>query len=82
MAHNEMVLASHSPYSPDLAPSDFSLFGHVNGLLRGESFETEAIVIGGRGHFEVVGKVNFDKVFLEWMTRLERCIEINSDYVG
>jgi histone-lysine N-methyltransferase SETMAR len=40
MAQNAMVLTAHPPYSPDLAPSDFCLFGHMKYLLRGESFET------------------------------------------
>jgi histone-lysine N-methyltransferase SETMAR len=39
MAPNAMVIAAHPPYSPDLAPSDFSLMRHVKGLLRGWSFE-------------------------------------------
>jgi histone-lysine N-methyltransferase SETMAR len=26
---NQLRLAVHSPYSPDLAPSDFFLFGHI-----------------------------------------------------
>jgi hypothetical protein len=35
-------MATHPPYSMDLAPSYFFfyLFGHVKVLLRGESFET------------------------------------------
>jgi hypothetical protein len=40
MAHNAMVIAAHPPYSPVLAPSDFYRFGHVEGVFRGESFET------------------------------------------
>jgi histone-lysine N-methyltransferase SETMAR len=40
MAGNAMVVVVHPPYSPTLAPSDFYLFGRVNALLRGESFET------------------------------------------
>jgi histone-lysine N-methyltransferase SETMAR len=40
MARNAMVLAVHPPYSPDLAPSDFNPFGHVQALFRGESSET------------------------------------------
>jgi hypothetical protein len=35
-----VVVADHPSYSPNLAPSDFYLFGHVKGVLRGESFET------------------------------------------
>jgi hypothetical protein len=40
MAGNAMVIAAHPPYSTDLAASDFYLLGQVEGLLRGESFET------------------------------------------
>jgi histone-lysine N-methyltransferase SETMAR len=39
MARKAMVIAGHPPYSPDLAPSDFYLLGHVEGLLKGWSFE-------------------------------------------
>jgi hypothetical protein len=37
---NRMKLAPHSPYSPDLAPSDFSLFGYVKGKLMEYRAET------------------------------------------
>jgi histone-lysine N-methyltransferase SETMAR len=29
----------HPPYSPDLAPSDFYLFGYIKRCLAGPSFE-------------------------------------------
>jgi histone-lysine N-methyltransferase SETMAR len=31
--------APHPPYSPDLAPSDFFLFGHLKGCLKGTKFQ-------------------------------------------
>jgi histone-lysine N-methyltransferase SETMAR len=66
MAGNAMVLAVHPPYSPDLAPSDFYLLGHVKGLLRGWSFEAGerlfSAVEGILGSFE---KWTVTKVFLE-----------------
>jgi histone-lysine N-methyltransferase SETMAR len=37
---NEMIKGPHPPYSPDLAPSDSFLFGHVKRLLRGWVFTT------------------------------------------
>jgi histone-lysine N-methyltransferase SETMAR len=81
MARNEMVIAAHPPYSPDLAPSDFYLFGHVNGLLRGESFETgEQLLSAVEGILRSLEKWTATKVFLEWMTRPERYVEINGDY--
>jgi hypothetical protein len=36
---NRMTQASHPPYSPDLAPSDFFLFGDVKRQLSGCSFD-------------------------------------------
>jgi hypothetical protein len=32
---NSIVTAGHPPYSPDLAPSDFWLFGHIKTVLAG-----------------------------------------------
>jgi hypothetical protein len=34
-----MKSAPHPPYSPDLVPSDFDLFGYVKRCLAGLSFE-------------------------------------------
>jgi hypothetical protein len=34
-----MKRAPHPPYSPDLAPCDFYLFGYIKGRLAGASFE-------------------------------------------
>jgi histone-lysine N-methyltransferase SETMAR len=82
MAGNTMVIAAHPPYSPDLAPSDFYLLGHMRGLLRGESFEGgERLLSAAEGILESFEKWTLTKVVLEWMTRLERCIDINGDYV-
>jgi histone-lysine N-methyltransferase SETMAR len=82
MAENAMVIAADPPYSPDLAHSDFYLLGHVRGLLRGESFELGSDCYRrSRAFWGTSKKSMLTKVFLEWMTRLERCIEINGDYV-
>jgi histone-lysine N-methyltransferase SETMAR len=61
-----MVIAAHPPYSPDLAPSDFFLFGHVEGLLRGESFEAgERLLSAVEGILRSLEKWTLTKVFLE-----------------
>jgi hypothetical protein len=73
MARNEMVIAAHHPYSPDLDPSDFYLFGHVKDLLRGGSFETgEQLLLAIEGILRSLEKGTLRKVFLEWMKRPER----------
>jgi histone-lysine N-methyltransferase SETMAR len=38
---NRLEMAPHLPYSPDLAPSDFFLFGHVKHVLAGAEFPSE-----------------------------------------
>jgi hypothetical protein len=83
MARNETVIATNLPYSPDLASFDFDLFGHVKDLLRRESFETgERLLLAIEGIVRFLEKSTLTKVFLEWMTRLEWCIETNGDYAG
>jgi hypothetical protein len=37
---NNLKNAPHAPYSPDFAPSDFFLFGHVKRLPQGTGFQT------------------------------------------
>jgi hypothetical protein len=45
MERNAMERAPHPPYSPDLATSDFYLFGHVKQRLRGyESADQEVLL--------------------------------------
>jgi hypothetical protein len=42
---NDILRISHSPYSPDLAPSDFALFGRIKiALTEGKSDEPEQLL--------------------------------------
>jgi hypothetical protein len=36
---NNLTQSSHPPYSPELAPTDFWLFGDLKIILKGSSFE-------------------------------------------
>jgi hypothetical protein len=75
LAQNGMRMATHLPYSPNLALSDFYLFGHVKGLLRGESFEMRedhlSVILVIQVILASLEKSILSKVFLEWMTRPE-----------
>jgi hypothetical protein len=83
MAHNAMVVAVQFLYSPDLDPSDFSLFGHMKGLLRGESLETgEQSLSAVEGESSSLEKWTLTKLFLEWIKRAKSYIETDGDYVG
>jgi histone-lysine N-methyltransferase SETMAR len=77
-----MKRAPHPAYSPDLAPSDFYLFGYVKQLLAGQEFpDGEALVGAINAILEGIEKVTLQRVFFEWMERLRRCIEIGGEYV-
>jgi hypothetical protein len=76
-----MKSAPHPPCSPDLAPSDFYLFGYVKRCLAGLSFEdVDQILAAVEGVPEGVEKVTLQTAFLEWMDRSRKCIATNVEY--
>jgi histone-lysine N-methyltransferase SETMAR len=65
---NRMKSTPHPPYSPDLAPSDFYLFGYVKICLAGLSFEdADQLLVAVEDVIEGIEKVTLQAVFLEWM---------------
>jgi histone-lysine N-methyltransferase SETMAR len=77
---NRIKSAPHPPYSPDLAPSDFSLFGYVKRCLADLSFEdADQFLAAVEGVLEGIEKVTLHAVFLEWMDRLGKCMATNGE---
>jgi hypothetical protein len=77
-----MKRAPHPPDSPDLAPSDFYLFGHVKGCLAGHSFESAYALFGAvQGILEGIEKATLQAVFLDWMEKLWKYIDSNGVYL-
>jgi hypothetical protein len=67
---NRMKSAPHPPCSPDLAPSDFYLFGYVERCLAGLSFEDiDQFLTSVEDVMEGIEKVTLQEVFLERMDR-------------
>jgi hypothetical protein len=63
---NRMESAPYPPYSPDLAPSDFDLFGYVKRRVAGLSFEdSDQLLAAVEGILEGIEKVTLQAVFLE-----------------
>jgi hypothetical protein len=61
-----MKTAPNPPYSPDLAPSDFCLFGYVKGCLAGFSFENaDELLYVVQRVFAGIDKMILQAVFLE-----------------
>jgi hypothetical protein len=77
-----MDQAPHPPYSPDLARSDFYLFGYLNDRLQGQHFEDADqffdAIMALRG---TIDKVTLQRVLLEWIERLRRSIDTNGEHV-
>jgi histone-lysine N-methyltransferase SETMAR len=83
MALNRMKRAPHPPYSPDLAPSDFFLFGYVKRTLMGYHPESPSeLLIRIRVILSEIARATLNAVFLEWMEGLRKCIDTNGEYVG
>jgi histone-lysine N-methyltransferase SETMAR len=83
LKQNRMKRAPHPVYSPNLAPSDFYLFGHVKQLLAGHEFpDAEALLEAVRAILGGIEKVTLERVFLAWVERLRKCIAIDGDYVS
>jgi histone-lysine N-methyltransferase SETMAR len=72
----------HPPYSPDLSPCDFWLFGMLKGILNGRGFHSydeieEAFTMAWND-------LTFDEVqsaFHNWMNRLRWVIENGGEYI-
>jgi len=70
------------PYSPDLAPSDFHLFGPLNEFLGGQHFSTD-----GEGKHAVLGwfchtdKSFCAEAFQALVKRWDKCVNVAGEYV-
>jgi histone-lysine N-methyltransferase SETMAR len=78
---NRLRPAVHPPYSPDLAPSDFFLFGHLKYLLQGAIFAS-CDQLFAASHEIVAGipQETLQGVFQHWMERLEWVSQNNGEY--
>jgi hypothetical protein len=82
ITRNGMKRAPHPPDSPDLAPSDFFLFGCVKRKLMGYRAENESELLVHIG--VILAEIPRDllnAVFLEWMDGLQKCLQTNGDEV-
>jgi hypothetical protein len=72
----------HSPYSPDVAPCNFWLFGYLKMKLECMFFTTPAALLAEIE--KIFGDIRITecvKVFDEWKSRLKRCIDTESEYL-
>jgi histone-lysine N-methyltransferase SETMAR len=72
----------HPPYSPDLAPSDFFLFGPLKDFLRGQKFKNDGEVKAAmRSWVRQCNPDFFGDGFAQWKTRWDKCVTRGGDYI-
>jgi len=72
----------HPSYSPDLAPSDFFLFGPLKKHLGGTHFQNEEEVMNAvTEYFDGKCAAYFRDGIFKLLHRWEKCINLNGDYV-
>lgn len=82
LEENNMKRAPQPPYSPDIAPSDFFLFGFVKEKLKGCKFESKQELLSAIGSIlEEIPKAVLISVFLDWERRLEQVITSDGSYI-
>jgi [histone H3]-lysine36 N-dimethyltransferase SETMAR len=72
----------HPPYSPDLAPSDFYLFGKLKEQLRGTHFtDNDELKIAVTDFFEDQAEDFYKTGILSLKHRWQKCVTLRGDYV-
>jgi len=72
----------HPYLSPDLAPSDYHLFGFVKDQLRAQRYETtEAIQKAVHQRLRTAGMEFYRMEIFKLTERWEKCVQRSGDYV-
>ena len=79
---NGFERAPQPPYSPDIAPSDFFLFGYIKNKLKGRKFNSvDQLLDKVKSILKGIKKKTLEKAFLDWEARLREVIRTNGEYV-
>jgi hypothetical protein len=79
VTNNNMVIVPHPPYSPDLAPCDFTLFPKLKMKLQERRFETVPDIQRGsqkelQAVLDSIKEIDFHGAFEAWKKRWDCCI--------
>jgi hypothetical protein len=82
MEQNSMQRPPLPTYSPDMAPSDFYLFGYAKQLLSGCQFADQDSLLQALNDILVaIENVTLESVFHNWMEKLCQCSATGEEYV-
>lgn len=78
---HKVTLIPHPPYSPDISPCDFFLFGTMKKKLEGFSTSNfEELKIFVEKYLKSINRKTMEKVMEEWKKRLKYVYENNGEY--
>jgi hypothetical protein len=81
LAQIPVHLADPPPYSLDLAPSDFFLFGDFKQKLLGLELDSPAALLDSiKAEFETIPSEVVEEVFEGWIIGVQKYIECQGDY--
>jgi hypothetical protein len=82
MQEQQWEVLEHPPYSPDLAPSTFHLFGPLKHHLSAEHFpDDEAVEREVTAWFRQQPKEFYATGFQGLVKRWDKCLSVHGDYV-
>ena len=71
----------HPPYSPDIAPSDYHLFGPLKEALRGRRFTSDQEMKEAVHAWLAVQPKTFSEGIRKLVQRWTKCVEKQGEYV-
>ncbi|KAG5336738.1 SETMR methyltransferase, partial [Acromyrmex heyeri] len=81
LARNRISVLNHPPYSPDLAPCDFSLFPKLKLKLKGCFFDDiPTIQSASKQVLEAIPHTELEHAFESLLNRCNKCIEVRREY--
>ncbi|EGI70371.1 Histone-lysine N-methyltransferase SETMAR, partial [Acromyrmex echinatior] len=81
LTKNHILTINHSPYSPDMAPCDFYLFGKMHLFMKGKRYvDVEDIQRACTTILKDVPLNDIKHSFEMLLDRAKRCIESDGDY--
>lgn len=76
-------ILAHSPYSPDLAPTDYYLFRYLENFLKGKEYDNEEDLRSGLATFFDEKEDNFYRAGIEKLPeRWRQVVDNNGDYIN
>jgi hypothetical protein len=71
----------HPPYSPDLVPMDFHLFGPMKEHLRGQKFADDEVIKEVQSWLKATPKIFFLEGICKLVDRWNKCVAKQGDCV-